>query len=92
VVDLWLDAVTVAGVAHARIAVDDRGPGVPLAQREHIFEPFYRLTGASEKDGGVGLGLALVRSIAQKHGGVVRCEDRPGGGARFVVDLPLQTA
>jgi signal transduction histidine kinase len=91
-VDLWLDVVTVAGVVHARIAVDDRGPGVPPAQREHIFEPFYRLAGASEKDGGVGLGLALVRSIALKHGGVVRCEDRPGGGARFVVDLPLQTA
>jgi signal transduction histidine kinase len=91
-VDLWLDAVTVAGVAHARIAVDDRAPGVPPTQREHIFEPFYRLAGASEKDGGVGLGLALVRSIALKHGGVVRCEDRPGGGARFVVDLPLQTA
>jgi signal transduction histidine kinase len=88
-VDLWLDMVTVAGVAHARMSVDDRGPGVPQDQRERIFEPFYRLAGASEKEGGVGLGLALVRSIARKHGGVVRCEDRPAGGARFVVDLPL---
>ena len=69
------------------IRVCDRGPGVPLALRERIFEPFYRLPGASEKDGGVGLGLALVRSIVQRHNGTVHCEDRPGGGACFVVRL-----
>ncbi len=68
--------------------VEDRGPGVPVAQRERIFEPFYRLPGASEREGGVGLGLALVRTIVERHGGEVRCEDRPGGGARFVVELP----
>lgn len=73
----------------AVIAVHDRGPGVPLAQRERIFEPFYRLPGASEREGGVGLGLALVKSIAQRHGGRVRCEARPGGGASFVVELPI---
>ena len=88
-VDLWLDQVRVAGVAHAHIAIEDRGPGVPVHMRERIFEPFYRLAGASEKEGGVGLGLALVRTIALKHGGSVRCEDRVGGGARFVVELPL---
>jgi len=71
------------------IAVHDRGPGVPLAQRERIFEPFYRLPGASERDGGVGLGLALVKSISERHGGTVRCEARPGGGATFVVELPI---
>jgi len=58
--------------------------------RERIFEPFYRLPGASEKDGGVGLGLALVRSIAQRHNASVHCEDRAGGGACFVVCLPAQ--
>ncbi|WP_439589616.1 sensor histidine kinase [Hydrogenophaga sp.] len=68
--------------------VEDRGPGVPVAQRERIFEPFYRLPGASEREGGVGLGLSLVRTIVERHGGQVRCEDRPGGGARFVVQLP----
>ena len=73
----------------AMIAVHDRGPGVPLAQRERIFEPFYRLPGASERDGGVGLGLALVKSISERHGGMVRCEARPGGGATFVVELPI---
>ncbi len=73
----------------AVVRVRDRGPGVPPAERTRIFEPFYRLPGASEHSGGVGLGLALVRSIVQRHGGQVRCEDNPGGGACFVVRLPL---
>ena len=74
----------------AVIKVHDRGPGVPAAQRERIFEPFYRLPGASEREGGVGLGLALVKSISERHGGTVRCEDRPGGGASFIVELPME--
>ena len=73
----------------AVIKVLDRGPGVPSAQRERIFEPFYRLPGASEREGGVGLGLALVKSISERHGGTVRCEARPGGGASFIVELPM---
>ena len=72
----------------AVIRVHDRGPGVPAEQRERIFEPFYRLPGASEREGGVGLGLALVKSISERHGGTVRCEARPGGGASFIVELP----
>ncbi len=75
--------------AFAQLSVCDRGPGVPAALRERIFEPFYRLPGASEREGGVGLGLALVKAIAQRHAGTVRCEDREGGGACFVVELPL---
>jgi len=73
----------------AIIQVQDRGPGVPVDQRERIFEPFYRLPGASEREGGVGLGLALVKSISERHGGRVRCEERPGGGACFIVELPM---
>ena len=73
----------------ATVRVNDRGPGVPAALRERIFEPFYRLPGASERNGGVGLGLALVKSIAERHGGSVRCEERPGGGASFVIRLPV---
>ncbi len=73
---------------HAEVRVCDRGPGVPASQRERIFEPFYRLPGASERAGGVGLGLALVRSIAGRHNGTVHCEDREGGGACFVLRLP----
>ncbi len=74
----------------ARIRVNDHGPGVPEALRERIFEPFYRLPGASERDGGVGLGLALVKSIVGRHGGRLRCESRPDNapGASFVIELP----
>ena len=70
------------------IRVCDNGPGVPSDLRERIFEPFYRLPGATERDGGVGLGLALVKSIVLRHGGTVVCEGRPTGGACFVVVLP----
>ena len=72
----------------ARISVSDRGSGVPESERERIFEPFYRPAGHSEgRDGGVGLGLALVREIARHHGGEARCLPRPGGGTIFQVDL-----
>ena len=71
------------------LRVCDRGPGVPPELRERIFEPFYRLPGASEHAGGVGLGLALVKSITLRMGGTVHCEANPGGGACFVVRLPL---
>lgn len=74
--------------AVVRIGVCDRGPGVPPEYRDRIFEPFFRLPGASERVGGVGLGLSLVKSIAERHGGLVQCADRPGGGACFEVDLP----
>jgi two-component system, OmpR family, sensor histidine kinase RstB len=61
---------------------------VPEALRERIFEPFFRLPGHAEREGGVGLGLALVRQIAQRHDGAVRCEARQGGGSSFVLSLP----
>ena len=89
-ITLELSQIKKGGKEIAVIKVNDRGPGVPEAQRERIFEPFYRLPGASEREGGVGLGLALVKSISQRHGGTVRCEGRPGGGASFVVELPKQ--
>lgn len=73
----------------AEIRVCDQGPGVPAPLRERIFEPFFRLPGASEREGGVGLGLALVRSIVQRHGGGVHYEENPGGGACFVLRLPI---
>ena len=73
----------------AVVTVEDRGAGVPPALRERIFEPFYRLPGASEREGGVGLGLSLVKTIAERHGGHVCCEAREGGGARFVETLAL---
>ncbi len=71
------------------LEVADRGPGVPKDERERIFEPFYRSAHASERHGGVGLGLSLVRSIARQHGGTVQClSGLDGTGARFMVSLP----
>ncbi len=73
---------------NAELCVRDRGPGVPEAYRERIFEAFFRLPGHAEHEGGAGLGLALVRQIAQAHGGSVRCEPREGGGSCFRLVLP----
>jgi signal transduction histidine kinase len=75
--------------ARAQVEVCDRGPGVPPAMRERIFEPFFRLPGHAEQAGGVGLGLSLVKQIAERHHGSVRCESRAGGGSTFVLSLPL---
>jgi signal transduction histidine kinase len=72
----------------ARLCIADRGPGVPEQERERIFASFYRPPGMRERgDGGVGLGLALVRQIARHHGGDVRCVPRHGGGTCFEVIL-----
>jgi signal transduction histidine kinase len=73
----------------AEVRVCDRGPGVPEAMRERIFESFFRLPGHAEQAGGVGLGLSLVKQIAARHAGSVRCEARDGGGSCFVLSLPL---
>jgi len=75
-----------------QVRVCDRGPGVPEPWRERIFEPFFRLPGHAEREGGVGLGLSLVRQIAQRHGGSVRCEGRDGGGSCFTLTLPQSAA
>ena len=75
--------------AVVRLAVIDQGPGVAVEHQQRVFEPFYRLPGVSETGGGVGLGLALVKSIAERHGGSVRCSNNPHGGARFELTLPI---
>jgi signal transduction histidine kinase len=72
----------------AVLEVTDRGPGVPEAERQRIFEPFYRLAGGHESGRGSGLGLALVLDIARRHGGDAVCLAADGGGSRFRVDLP----
>ncbi len=71
----------------ARVTVSDHGDGIAADERERVFEPFYRPAGRGESSGGWGLGLSLVRQIAERHGGRVVCEEEPGGGSRFVVDL-----
>lgn len=71
-----------------RIEISDRGHGIVAHERERVFEPFYRAAGSSEHEGGVGLGLSLVKQIAQLHQGRVVCQPRDGGGSCFVVWLP----
>ena len=72
----------------ARLVVRDGGPGVPAEARERVFERFAQNHNATNK-GGLGLGLYIVRQIVEAHGGRVRVEEAPGGGAAFVVELPL---
>ncbi|WP_434446768.1 HAMP domain-containing sensor histidine kinase [Lentzea sp. E54] len=73
-----------------RLEVDDAGPGVPEELRAQVFERFTRGSRAGNRgaDTGSGLGLALVAEHVRRHGGQVWVEDRPGGGARFVVEIP----
>jgi signal transduction histidine kinase len=71
------------------VAVEDNGPGVPRGEREHIWEPYYRLGRATEASvGGSGIGLSIVRELVTLHAGRVWVEDGSGGGARFVVEFP----
>ena len=71
------------------VAVDDDGPGIPPDDLERAFEPFHRIEPSrSRETGGVGLGLAVVRSIVRGHGGDVRLENRAGGGLSATVTLP----
>jgi signal transduction histidine kinase len=77
------DGTTVA------LLVDDDGDGIPLADRDRVFDRFVRLDDARARDtGGSGLGLSIAREIARAHGGAVRVEDAPTGGARLRVELP----
>jgi len=91
--DVEISVERLASGDGARVCVADRGPGIPEAERARIFEPFYRPPGHSEgRDGGVGLGLALVAEIARAHGGDAACRPRPGGGTVFEVVLRHLTA
>jgi len=75
----------------ASVSVSDQGPGVPIAERERIFEPFARLPGERRSATGSGLGLAIARQLAGRHDGDMTVADAPGGGARFVLWLPLRS-
>jgi signal transduction histidine kinase len=71
------------------LAVADDGPGIPLAARDRVFERFTRLDdGRDREHGGAGLGLAIARDLIRAHGGDIKLDDRAGGGASFLVQLP----
>jgi len=68
------------------LSVSDEGPGVPEAERLSVFEPFHRLRPSGS---GSGLGLHLAREIVLRHAGTIAVDSAPGGGARFLVVLPV---
>lgn len=73
------------------IKVLDRGPGIPKAEREAVFRPFYRLDPSrSSSTGGSGLGLAIARQLAQFHGWQLSLDERPGGGIEARVAIPIR--
>jgi signal transduction histidine kinase len=75
------------------VLVEDEGPGIPEGERQRVFEPFVRLESSrNEATGGTGLGLTLVKAIAEGHGGAVTLENRPGGGLRVRMHLPRLAA
>lgn len=83
-VDLLLQALPAGG---ARLVVQDSGPGLPPAERERVFDRFYRAPGSAA--GGSGLGLAIVRAVAQQHAARLQLDEAPElGGLRVVVELP----
>jgi signal transduction histidine kinase len=83
-----VDVTLADSPAAVEIRVEDRGPGIPEAERERVFEPYVRLEASRARHtGGTGLGLAIARAVARAHGGEVRLEARAGGGTSAVVTL-----
>ena len=77
----------------ARLSVADHGPGLTEEQAARVFERFYRAdTSRARASGGVGLGLSIVAAVTEAHGGTAEAKPTPGGGATFVVTLPLVPA
>lgn len=72
------------------VSVEDAGPGIPEEHRAHVFDRFYRVdAGRSRDDGGTGIGLTIVRSVVEAHGGRIWVEQADGGGSRFRFVLPV---
>jgi len=85
-----IDVAVASGGGDAVVSVADDGPGIPAADRERVFDRFVRLDpDRSRSGGGAGLGLAIVREIIAAHHGSVTADDRPGGGTRMTIQLPL---
>ena len=87
------DRIQISAVRDARflaVHVDDDGPGIPAAQRDDVFRPFFRLDESRNQDQGhTGLGLAIARDIARSHGGDIQLSDSPLGGLRATVRVPV---
>jgi len=84
------EVVLEADQRQVTLTVKDNGPGIPESELEEVFRPFRRLEGSRNKEtGGVGLGLAVVRSVAHAHGGTAQLMNRPEGGLEAKIILPL---
>jgi two-component system sensor histidine kinase KdpD len=84
-------SVRARAVGHRLIVrVVDHGPGIPPAERERIFEPFYRGAGGDRAHAGAGLGLAIAKGFVEANGGRIAVESLPGQGTSFVVEFPLE--
>ena len=83
----WVLVATRLDGDRAEVSVEDTGRGIDARNAPHLFEPFF-----TTKPRGTGLGLAIARQIAEEHGGTLRWENAPGGGARFTLRLPLKGA
>lgn len=79
-----------SGETVVAVAVSDRGPGIPLEFQEKIFEPFFRLEQSRNREtGGTGLGLAVAKTVIQRHGGTIQVQSQPGWGSTFTIKLPI---
>ncbi|KQW47818.1 histidine kinase [Nocardioides sp. Root1257] len=85
------DGTVTVRLADGTLTVDDQGPGIAPADRPHVFDRFYR-SQESRGMSGSGLGLSIVRQVAERHSGTVTADDAPGGGARLVLWLPGASA
>jgi signal transduction histidine kinase len=80
------------GPQRLEIRIHDNGPGIPVAELERVFEPFYRLEGSRNRTtGGTGLGLTIARNLARSHGGDLVLRNLPEGGLEAVLTLPRDT-
>ncbi|RMG58715.1 MAG: PAS domain-containing sensor histidine kinase [Deltaproteobacteria bacterium] len=87
IVSVLLDSTSEGGRKYARIRIEDNGAGIPEDAMKRIYDPFF-----TTKDGGTGLGLSVSSRIVQLHGGFIKAENNPSGGAVFSVYLPLEEA
>lgn len=85
-------AVEQDGLRSSRLSVRDNGPGIPVESIDKIFDPFFRVKQARTGTKGLGLGLSIVRTLVELHGGTIAAKSVPGQGAEFVVTLPLRIA
>lgn len=84
-----IDVLVHRANGEVRVAVEDRGPGIPTESLPHLFDAFYRVSDGTPRPAGFGLGLAVAKGLVEAHGGRIWAENRPGGGTRFTFTLPV---